>query len=142
MADLDFNQLVNDISRDEGYKPLLYTDTTGHSTIGYGWNVQQRPISPERAKTILSWFVQDTWTELVSKLPWLPNHPEPIQRSLADMAYNLGVTGLLKFTTFVSMIQNGNYSGAADDLLSTLWAKQVGTRASRIYSLIKGSPNQ
>ena len=142
--------LVSALVSEEGYRGLLYDDKTGkdlykgcliqgNPTIGLGWNVAGKELSLERARIITGWFVQDTWAELETALPWVTSLPEGVQIAICDMAYNLGVPGLLKFTTFLTMMKAGNYSVAADDLKTTLWAKQVGKRASVIESLIRNA---
>ena len=146
---MDRDLLLKDLEAEEGYRPLLYDDFNGkqvlkgaaligNPTIGIGWNVAATPISLERARVILGWMVDDKLGPLNAALPWLAGLPEPVQRAVSNLAYNLGVTGLLKFDTFLSLLKAGQYVAAADDLAQTLWAKQVGNRAARICALIKG----
>lgn len=141
--------LLTDLEADEGYRPLLYDDATGKQwakgavitgwpTIAIGWNVASTPISLDRARVILGWMVDDKIGPLGAALPWLSGLTEPRQRAVANMAYQLGVTGLLKFDTFLSLLKSGQYDAAADDLESTAWFKQVGQRGPRIQSLIRG----
>lgn len=147
---MNIDLLVSALVPEEGYRGLLYDDKTGkdlykgcliqgNPTIGIGWNTAGKPISLERAKIIAGWLVLDTWNELTTTLPWVYDLPEDVQIAICDMAYNLGVPGLLKFTTFLSMIKTGNFAVASDDLKSTLWAKQVGARADKIESLIRNA---
>lgn len=144
------DQLVSDLVVEEGYRGLLYDDLTGkplttgdtirgNPTIGVGWNVAGKPISLERSKIITGWFVDDAWQQLQTTLPWVVSLPDGVQTALTDMAYNLGVSGLLKFTTFLAMLKSGNFQTAADDLKLTLWAKQIGSRAVKIESQIRNA---
>jgi lysozyme len=55
---------------------------------------------------------------------------------LTNMAFNLGVHGLMGFNQFLSFVQAGNYSAAASDLETTAWWDQVGTRGPKIQALI------
>lgn len=145
---MDRPQLLADLMQGEGFRPNLYDDASGapltkgsviHGwpTIGYGWNVASRPCPQDLAQYILGYFADDTWNTLILAASWISSQPEPVQRALCEMAFNEGVTGLLKFNTFLALVQQGNYAEAADDLETTLWAKQVGVRAARIQALIK-----
>lgn len=37
--------IFQDLKRDEGFEEEAYRDTVGKLTIGYGWNIDDRPIS-------------------------------------------------------------------------------------------------
>jgi lysozyme len=51
---------------------------------------------------------------------------------LVNMAYNLGVTGLLSFKKMLSAYKKGAFVEAAQHMLDSKWAKQVGDRAKRL----------
>lgn len=51
---------------------------------------------------------------------------------LENMTFNLGIAGLLKFKRTLTMIQAENYDGAAQAMLESKWADQVGARAQRL----------
>ena len=51
-----------------------------------------------------------------------------VQNIMTDLAFNLGEAGLADFGTFISYVNSGQYSEAAEDLKGTLWCRQVGTR--------------
>jgi len=48
------------------------------------------------------------------------------------MGYNLGVPGLLKFKITLANIRDREYQIAAQAMLSSRWAGQVGQRAQRL----------
>jgi lysozyme len=50
---------------------------------------------------------------LIARLPAWPGYPEPAQQALFDMAYNLGVGGLLKFKKLLASCALGDWEGAA-----------------------------
>ena len=138
---MDKNLLLSQLQVDEGWRDKLYKDEFGNLTFCYGWDITSNPPSESLGEVILSFQVDEKYNELLTSLPWVQNLPDSIQRALTNMAFNLGVTGLLKFTTFLSMIQQGNYSGAAADLQATAWFSQVGDRAKRIQNLILQGTN-
>ena len=67
--------------------------------------------------------------------------------ALLDMAYNMGVgaaphgenkgRGLLGFYSFLPRMERGEFSAAADGLVSTAWYRQVGRRARAIFRQIR-----
>ncbi len=50
---------------------------------------------------------------LTARLPEWRNYPEPAQQALFDMAYNLGVDGLLKFHQMLAACAAGQWETAA-----------------------------
>ena len=54
------------------------------------------------------------------------------------MAYNLGINSLLGFKNTLATIQAGRYNDAADGMLASKWATQVGDRATRLAKMMRG----
>lgn len=147
----DRAKLTADLTRDEGYRPLVYDDANpsalvgpgytlvGNPTIGVGHALNKNPFSLLQAQTILGWDIEEAASPLYVRYPWLAKLPEPAQRAAANMAFNLGIGGLSKFTTFLALLEAEKYAEAADDLKPTPWASQVGPRAVRIEALIRGA---
>jgi lysozyme len=54
------------------------------------------------------------------------------QGVLIGMAFQMGVQGLLGFTTFLGLVNSGQFTAAAEDLRNTRWAHQTPTRANRM----------
>ena len=145
---MDQDKLISDLQRDEGWKSYLYDDANGkpvvpgytligHPTICWGFALDVSPFTMTEAMPILERRAAQKWTELQASLPWVGVLPENIQRAITNMAYQMGNGGLLKFNTFLSLLQAGKYNEAADDLESTAWYRQSGERGPRIQALIK-----
>ena len=144
----DLAQLVSDLQTDEGWVGYLYDDANGEKigpgttvkgnpTAAWGFALNVAPLTQQEALPILNSRTAAVVSNLISALPWIAALSEPRQRALCNCAYNLGVAGLETFTTFLGMVQSGDFEGAADDLLQTKWASQVGERAQRIAALIR-----
>jgi len=58
------------------------------------------------------------------------------QRVLLDMAFNLGISGLLKFKRTLKAIRAKQYEKAAEMMLDSRWATQVGQRAKRLSKMM------
>ena len=54
------------------------------------------------------------------------------QRVLANMCFNLGYPRLRNFKKFLAALQTGNWEEAAEEMLDSKWAVQVGDRAKRL----------
>jgi GH24 family phage-related lysozyme (muramidase) len=52
-------------------------------------------------------------SQLAAALPNWASYPEPAQEALFDMAYNLGVAGLLKFHQMLAAVDSGQWDKAA-----------------------------
>ena len=59
------------------------------------------------------------------------------QYALLDMAFNLGVDGLLKFKKMLGFLWMGDYRQAAAECLNSRYAKETGKRAKRIAKTIE-----
>ena len=60
------------------------------------------------------------------------------QHVLVDIAFNIGVEQLLHFTKMLTAIEEHNFEAAAEDLLSSVWAKKVGKRADELAAMLRG----
>lgn len=134
------SRLRDDIIRDEGFVPHAYQDHLGFWTIGYGFLIDQRrggAIPSPVAEFWLDHELAERRRRLLQSLPWLADEPEPIQRALQNMAYQLGINGLLNFRRMLAAVQAGNYAEAAREALNSNWARQTPNRANRIAQLIR-----
>jgi lysozyme len=57
-------------------------------------------------------------------------------RVLANMAFNAGVDGLLKFRRMLLAVERGHYDQAAREMLQSKWATQVFGRAVRLAEMM------
>ena len=57
---------------------------------------------------------------------------------LLDMAYNLGVNGLLKFSRTLRAIERGQWVEAGEEMKDSKWFEQVGSRAAEHVVTISG----
>ncbi len=146
--------LEDQLTVDEGKRFTRYRDSRGIWTIGIGHNLEVSPLPPgwveplseAQVDLLFQKDIAGTLNRIATRLPWLGQQPMAIQLALTDMGFNLGVgqagppaTGLMGFHTFLGLIQAHNYAAAADDLMGTLWAKQVGNRALRIEAQIRAA---
>lgn len=141
MADLNVVKLRDDLARDEGLRLRPYKCTAGYLTIGYGRNLEGNGITREEADAMLDHDIAVICKDLDKNIPWWRQMPEPAQRGLINMAFNLGWPRLNQFKNMLSALQTGNYYEAAQHALDSKWSFQVGDRATRIGELFMVSAN-
>lgn len=127
-------QLVADLKRDEGLRLKAYKDTVGVWTVGYGHAhvVPGTVWTQAQAEAALIEDVRTHNAELAVALPWVADLDPVRRRVLQNMAFNLGVNGLLGFKNTLGMVKAGDYEGASRGMMASLWAKQVKGRAVRL----------
>lgn len=122
---------------DEGLRLRPYRCTAGKLTIGVGRNLEDRGITQAEALLLLDNDIVAFWAELAVAQPWVLAAPEPVQEALLNMAFNLGVGGLLGFKQTLALMQTEQYAAAASAMLASKWAGQVGKRAERLARQVR-----
>lgn len=136
--------LVEQIGFHEGFRTFIYDDRTGERiqpgsrvvgtpTFGYGFT----HIPQRIADLVLVELVGELHTTLANKFGWFSRLSDPRQRVVVDMAYNLGLGGLLKFQRFLAAIEEQNWACAAEEMLQSRWAGQVGRRAVTLAKMMR-----
>ena len=62
--------------------------------------------------------------------------PDRKKQALANMAFQLGVTGLLNFRRMLAAIKDGDWTRARIEALDSKWASQTPARAKEIANMI------
>jgi len=127
--------LIADLKSDEGFVPYAYRDHLGYLTIGYGRLIDKERggrISEAEAEVLLQNDIVKFVNQLDAVLPWWRNLSDTRQNVLINMAFNLGIKGLLGFKNTLAKMQFADYAGAAENMLKSKWAKQVPNRAKRL----------
>lgn len=128
--------MVRQLRLHEGERLKPYRCTAGKLTIGVGRNLEDRGITREESAMLLANDIAAEERELLRALPWVATLDEVRQRVLLDMAFNMGIVGLLGFKKTLATIQEGNYQLAAAMMLDSRWAEQVGARAERLARMM------
>jgi len=130
--------LLGDIARDEGFRRQdgggVWTNGFGNT---HGVGPQTPAVSLEEARSRLAANVGETIAELDARLPWWRNLNDARQDVLVNMAFNLGVRGLLQFRHTLEAIQGGVFGLASAGMLGSQWATQVGGRARRLAEIME-----
>ncbi len=132
----DISALVTELRRDEDRRLKPYLDTVGKITIGVGRNLTDVGISSSECSILLENDIKRTLIWLDHHLPWWRTLDAIRQRVLINMAFNLGGK-LLTFVNALAAIQRTDYAAAANAMLASKWATQVGARANRLADMMR-----
>lgn len=143
-----FHAVVDQLKVDEGFRADPYKCTAGHLTIGYGTKL---PITEGEAEMLLERRLADTRTALAQGL-WnaraMPSidsghalltfaaMPHAVQEALLNMAYQLGVAGLLGFKKMLVHLGERRWAQASEEMLASKWHGQTPARCERAAALM------
>lgn len=134
---MNITELKKQLSVDEGRKNRIYQDTVGKWTVGVGRNISDRAFSEDEIDLMLNNDINMIVVQLDDRLPWWREMNDARQNVLLNMTFNLGIARMLGFKNTLSAMERGQYTTAADGMLASLWAKQVGQRAIRLAEMMR-----
>jgi lysozyme len=140
MDDEETALLVKELERDEGKVLHAYKDSLGYLTIGIGRLIDKKRgggITDAEAHYLKMNDVEKVRRQLDKELPWWRTLDPVRRRALQNMAFQLGIGGLKKFTTSLGYIENGDYQAAGESLRKSLWYQQTPNRAERVVKMIE-----
>ena len=138
MTEALMNRIKAQLVRHEGLRLKPYRCTAGKLTIGIGRNLDDRGISQKEAYAMLERDIQDCEQWLIDEIPDVYNKLDEVRQSvLLNMCFNLGIKGLLEFKNTLSFIGAGDWERAANNMLASKWAKQVGMRAIELSEMMR-----
>lgn len=139
--------IVELIEKEEGFRSRVYYCTAGYPTIGIGWKIGSKGQSLDDFKTIrvcrtaaraqLADEVGIIERALYNKIDCFKLLNRNRQMALISMAYQMGITGLLKFKKMIAALEAGDYGKAAVEAMNSRWYEQTPVRASRHANTIE-----
>lgn len=150
---IDKNKLDSQLMLDEGLRLIAYKDQYGNLTVGVGRNLdsnpltvseivrvghdaRDEPITHDDALFLLHNDEMKVFNALGEHMPWWNSMDDVRGRVLADLCFNMGITKLLGFHTFLSLLEAHSFDDAASDLAGTAWYGQVGARGPRLVGMV------
>lgn len=137
-----------ELELEEGDRSLIYDDATGKTfkkgdtlqgnlSVGIGINLMV-PFDPAEL-AFLEQFRIAKVQKALGAYPWYVAQDDVRQVAIADIAYNVGVAGLLHWPRFLSFMAAKDYPAAVQEIRSdALWLSQVGAaRAGRLETMIE-----
>ena len=134
------DRLSNMLARHEGVRRHVYLCPAGHETIGVGRNISASGLglSDDEIAYMLSNDIARCREELRRAFfPWF-EHLDPVRAdALVDLCFNLGLTRLRGFKKMLAALERGDRHTAADELLDSGYAHQVGNRATELANMFR-----
>lgn len=142
----------------EGTREAVYKDSVGILTAGVGWNLEAadapriaqafnidlealrngtESLSTTQIDDVFDYQLSKVLRQLVGVFPGWETLPDNAQAVCADLCFNLGLGGFLKFQKFIACVKNSDWPGAVNQLVDSAWFGQVKNRAEDDISLLK-----
>jgi lysozyme len=127
--------ILEQLKRDEGFRGEPYKCTEGYWTIGYGRNLETNPLTEDEAEILLKNDVNYTLARLIA-VDLLPSitldELTPRQAVWVNMAFQMGVSGVLRFKKAIRAYLDEDYRTCAEEMLDSRWSMQTPNRAHRL----------
>ena len=130
------SNLLDLVKRHEGLRLKPYLCTADKLTIGYGRNLEDMGISEDEATYLLQTDIDRCYSEL-SVFTWFHELDQVRQEALVSMLFNLGLPRFLSFKKMIARLIDKEYSQAAEEIINSLYARQVGERANELAYMIE-----
>ncbi len=136
------------VEKDEGFGQFCYDDATGklvvpgytlvgHPTVGYGRALDTHGITREEAEYLLGNDLEVTEIALTQEYPWFQGLNEARRAAVTDMAVNVGMAGFALFKNMIAALAAGDFDGAAKEVESSLWARQLPSRSEEVAEALR-----
>ena len=143
---MNIEALREQLKVDEGVKYEIYKDHLGYPTFGIGHLITEddpehgepdgTKISEDRVNEVFESDVAAFVSESKILFPNLDELPDVAQQVIVNMAFNMGRPRLSKFKNFIAGVNDNDWVRAAEEMMDSRWADQVGARATRLRNLI------
>ena len=120
----------------EGLRLKPYRCPAGYLTIGVGRNLETKGISENEALFLLRNDIEEV-TRQLELFGWYVALGPVRRKVLIDMAFNLGMVGLMGFQKMIEALERGDYEAAADEMVNSRWYGQVGERGRRLERMMR-----
>jgi lysozyme len=144
---MNIDKLRKELERDEGVKYEVYLDHLGYPTFGIGHLITDddpecgtsvgTEVTEYRVKEAFEIDVETVLTDCERLYVQFEHLPEEVQLIIANMMFNMGATKLSKFRGMKRGVDERDWLAAANEMVDSLWYKQVTNRAERLVKRMK-----
>ena len=131
------NKLIEQLKIHEGFRSTVYTCSGGKKTVGYGRNLQDIGISEEEAEMLLKNDIYEATNQLLNAFPFMATFSDVRISAMINFTFNVGIGTVRKFSNTIEYLKNEDWEAAADEMMDSKWAEQVGDRAIQITEQIR-----
>jgi len=125
--------MIDQLKRHEGYRRHMYLCPAGYPTIGFGTRIDGKGqgVSPSAAEDMLIEAVNDIDHDL-ARFQWYRSLNQTRRATVINMAYQLGIGGLLNFKRMIDALRSEDFEKASEEMLDSKWARQTPGRAQEL----------
>lgn len=128
-------QLFALLDKHEDDKARAYLDIYGNITAGRGHNLSARDIAQDIRDRWTREDIQEFYNNWSSSFAWFNDLAEARQIALIDFSF-IGWQKVLEFKNMLSCLEKGDMEGAGEEILKSLYHRQVGQRAQDIRDIL------
>lgn len=130
------SELENMLIRHEGKRSLPYECSVGKITIGVGRNLEDNPLTEDEIMYLLRNDIAKFEKEL-NQYNWYRMMDPVRQDACLNLMFNIGHTRFRQFRRMIKAFESRDYDLAANELLDSKYAFQVGDRANELSEIIR-----
>ena len=130
-------QLKSLIEGHEARRKFPYRCSSDKLSIGVGRNLDDRGLTDEEIDFLFENDIEIAVSDCERLFTNWDSHNQARQYAMIDFLFNLGFSRAKGFTKMISAFNRGEYTHAAEELLDSRYARQVGERARTLASMIR-----
>ena len=136
---MEYQKLKEEIKEHEGDRAMVYNDTLGKRTIGYGhlcrddekWE-DGKNYDHRHLEKIFEYDFSVAYRGAMSLHDNFDELPKPVQEVFIEACFVIGTTGFSKFKKTLELINNKQYTEASEEIKNSLWYRQVPQRVEML----------
>ncbi len=122
---------------DEGVRTNPYRDSVGKLSVGVGRNLDDVGLRADEIALMLDNDVRQAEGDARFLFPAFDSLSDNRKAALINMSFNMGRARLSAFHNMIEAVNHDDFAEAADQMLQSRWATQVGNRAQRLAKLMR-----
>ncbi len=129
--------LTDQLIRQEAFKQFPCKDTNGNLTVAIGRNLDAVGVSFDEALLMCKNDIDRAEKAIINSINLYDSLNEPRKCVLINMTFNMGINDVLKFKKMLNFLNVQDYINAAQEMLNSKWAKEVGQRAITLSNMME-----
>lgn len=122
---------------DEGRRSKIYIDTRGKWSVGIGRNLTDKGLSAAEIDFLFGNDVAEAEREARALFLTFDQLSDARKAVVVNMAFNMGQQTLSTFHGLIAAVAAEDFELAADRMLASRWATEVGARAVRLADAMR-----
>lgn len=125
------------LKKDEGFSGSPYLDTVGKTTIGYGRNLDDKPITKDEADMLLTTDAVEAFEDAAALFNQFDEFNPMVQVVFSAMCYQMGKAGLSTFRRMIFAANAADWDEVVVQMRDSKWYSQTPNRAERYIKIIE-----